>query len=195
MAFDLPLADRVRRAQAGDVRAFEQLFQEYHRAIYHAIFQMIRHEADAADLTQEVFLRAYQALPRLQAPDAFPRWLYCIAVNLGRNWLRDHGRARIESLEAPAEEGCATETREIADSSGDPATLLETREMQQRVRGAVAGLSPDHRLVVTLHHLRDMPVEEIARVLGWPVGTVKSRLSRAREHLKRKLAGYVEGER
>ena len=65
--------------------------------------------------------------------------------------------------------------------------------MQVRVQMAIAGLSPEHRAVVTLHHLQEMSVEEIARVMNWPIGTVKSRLSRARDHLKRKLAGYVEG--
>lgn len=193
MSLDIPVADWVRRAQEGDVRAFEQLFQQYHRGIYNTIYQMTRNDADAADLTQEVFVRAYRALPRLQTPEAFTAWLYRIAVNLSRNWLRDRGRIRVESLELPGEEGEEGNTREIADPSGDPAALLQTRDMQERVQKAIAGLSPDHRQVVTLHHLEGMPVEEIARVVGCSIGTVKSRLSRARENLKRKLAGYVEG--
>jgi RNA polymerase sigma-70 factor (ECF subfamily) len=183
----------VRRAQEGDVRAFEQLFQQYHRGIFNAIYQMTHNDADAADLTQEVFVRAYRALPRLQTPEAFTSWLYRIAVNLSRNWLRDRGRVRIESLELPSDDGDEGSTREIADPSGDPAGLIQTRAMQERVQEAIAGLSPDHRTVVTLHHLEGMSVEEIARVMDCSVGTVKSRLSRARDHLKRKLAGYVEG--
>ena len=193
MSLDIPVTDWVRRAQEGDVRAFEQLFQQYHRGIYNAIYQMTRNEADAADLTQEVFVRAYRALPRLQTPEAFTSWLYRIAVNLSRNWLRDRGRVRIESLEVPVEDGEEASTREIADPTGDPASLVQTQDLQERVQKAVAGLSPDHRAVVTLHHLQGMPVEEIARVMGCSTGTVKSRLSRARESLKRKLAGYVEG--
>jgi RNA polymerase sigma-70 factor (ECF subfamily) len=193
LSFDIPVADWVRRAQEGDVRAFEQLFQQYHRGIYNTIYQMTHNDADAADLTQEVFVRAYRALPRLQTPEAFTSWLYRIAVNLSRNWLRDRGRVRVESLELPGEEGEEGNTREIADPSGDPAALIQTRDMQERVQKAIAGLSPDHRQVVTLHHLEGMPVEEIARVMGCSIGTVKSRLSRARENLKRKLAGYVEG--
>ncbi len=138
-------------------------------------------------------MRAYRALPRLQTPEAFTSWLYRIAVNLSRNWLRDRGRVRVESLEMPGDEGEESNTREIADPSGDPAALAQTHDMQERVQKAIAGLSPDHRQVVTLHHLEGMPVEEIARVMGCSIGTVKSRLSRARENLKRKLAGYVEG--
>ena len=91
MSLDIPVADWVRRAQEGDVRAFEQLFQQYHRGIYNTIYQMTHNDADAADLTQEVFVRAYRALPRLQTPEAFTSWLYRIAVNLSRNWLRDRG--------------------------------------------------------------------------------------------------------
>jgi RNA polymerase sigma-70 factor (ECF subfamily) len=193
LSLDLPVADWVRRAQGGDVRAFEQLFQQYHRGIYNTIYQMTRNEADAADLTQEVFVRAYRALPRLQTPEAFTAWLYRIAVNLSRNWLRDRGRVRIESLELPGEDGEEGSTREIADPSGDPAALTQTQDLRERVQKAVSGLSPDHRTVVTLHHLEGMSVEEIARVTGCSIGTVKSRLSRARDHLKRKLAGYVEG--
>ena len=189
MSLDIPVADWVRRAQEGDVRAFEQLFQQYHRGIYHAIYQMTHNDADAADLTQEVFVRAYRALPRLQTPEAFTSWLYRIAVNLSRNWLRDRGRVRIESLEVPGDEGEESNTREIAD----PARVAQTHDMQERVQKAIAGLSPDHRQVVTLHHLEGMPVEEIARIMGCSIGTVKSRLSRARDNLKRKLAGYVEG--
>lgn len=193
MSLDLPVTDWVRRAQEGDVRAFEQLFQQYHRGIYNTIYQMTRNDADAADLTQEVFVRAFRALPRLQTPEAFTSWLYRIAVNLSRNWLRDRGRVRVESLELPADDGEEGSTREIADPGGDPAALTQTRDLQERVQKAIAGLSPDHREVVTLHHLEGMSVEEIARVMDCSVGTVKSRLSRARDNLKRKLAGYVEG--
>jgi RNA polymerase sigma-70 factor, ECF subfamily len=193
LSLERPVTDWVRRAQEGDVRAFEQLFQQYHRGIYNAIYQMTRNEADAADLTQEVFVRAYRALPRLQTPEAFTSWLYRIAVNLSRNWLRDRGRVRIESLELPGDDGEEGNTREIADPTGDPSVLVQTQDLQERVQKAVAGLSPDHRTVVTLHHLQGMPVEEIARVMDCSIGTVKSRLSRARDHLKRKLAGYVEG--
>jgi len=193
LSLDIPVADWVRRAQEGDVRAFEQLFQQYHRGIYNTIYQMTHNDADAADLTQEVFVRAYRALPRLQTPEAFTSWLYRIAVNLSRNWLRDRGRVRVESLEQPGEEGEEGNTREIADPNSDPAVLAQTRDMQERVQKAIAGLSPDHRRVVTLHHLEGMPVEEIARIVGCSIGTVKSRLSRAREHLRRKLSGYVEG--
>jgi len=193
LASDPPAIELVRRAQTGDLGAFEQLFQQYQRGIYNAIYQMVRSETDAADLTQDVFIRAYRALPRLQSPEAFTSWLYRIALNLSRNFIRDNTRVRVESLDQPiAEDEEGGGQRDIADSSGDPGAVAQTKDMQERVRRAVATLSHDHRVVVTLHHLEGMPVEEIAKVMGCSVGTVKSRLSRARDHLRRKLANLVE---
>jgi RNA polymerase sigma-70 factor (ECF subfamily) len=184
----------VRQAQSGDLQAFERLFDHYHRGIYNVIFQMLRSEADAADLTQDVFVRAWKSLPRLEAPEAFSSWLYRIATNLSRNWIRDNTRVRTESLDQPfggdEEEGGG---REIADVTGDPAGVTQTRAVQETVQRAILGLSPDHRTVVTLHHIEGMAVEEIAQIMKCSVGTVKSRLSRARDHLRRKLAGFVEG--
>ena len=194
LAAENPQTEWVRRAQAGDLQAFEQLFDHYQRGIYNVIFQMVRSEADAADLTQDVFVRAWKALPRLDAPEAFTSWLYRIATNLSRNWIRDNTRVRKESLDQPMggdeDEGS---TREIADFSGNPADVVQTQAVQDVVRSAIEGLSEDHRTVVTLHHLDGMPVEDIAKVMHCSVGTVKSRLSRARDHLKRKLAGFVGG--
>jgi RNA polymerase sigma-70 factor (ECF subfamily) len=187
------VTERVRRAQNGDLQAFEQLFQQYQRGIYNTIFQVVRSESDAADLTQDAFIRAFRALPRLQSPEAFTTWLYRIAVNLSRNHLRDMARGRTESLEyASGEEDEAGGQREIADASGDPALLAQTQDMSRRVRLAIATLSEDHRTVITLHHLQGMSVEQIAAIMDCSVGTVKSRLSRARDHLRRKLAAYVE---
>jgi RNA polymerase sigma-70 factor (ECF subfamily) len=188
-----PQTEWVRQAQGGDLQAFERLFEQYHRGIYNIIFQMVRSEADAADLTQDVFVRAWKALPRLDAPEAFASWLYRIAGNLARNWIRDNTRVRKESLDQPFANGDEESGgREIADFSGNPADAVQTQEVQDVVRSAVEGLSPDHRTVVTLHHLEGMPVEQIAGIMNCSVGTVKSRLSRARDHLRRKLAAFVE---
>ena len=194
LAADNPQARWVRQAQSGDLRAFEQLFDHYQRGIYNTVLQMVRSEADAADLTQDVFVRAWKSLPRLEAPEAFGSWLYRIAMNLGRNWIRDNTRVRQESLDQPfggAEEEDSG-ARDIPDLRGDPAAATQTHAVQETVQHAIEGLSEDHRLVVTLHHLEGVPVEEIAKIMNCSVGTVKSRLSRARDHLRRKLAGFVE---
>jgi len=101
LSLDIPVTDWVRRAQEGDVRAFEQLFQQYHRGIYNTIYQMTRNEADAADLTQEVFVRAYRALPRLQTPEAFTSWLYRIAANCSYDLL---GRRKKHFADKPIQD-------------------------------------------------------------------------------------------
>lgn len=189
-----PQTEWVRQAQSGDLQAFERLFEHHQRGIYNVIYQMVRSESDSADLTQDVFVRAWKSLPRLEVPEAFTSWLYRIATNLARNWIRDNTRVRQESLDQPFggddEDG---NIREIPDFSGDPSAVTQTRAVQETVRKAISGLSEDHRMVVTLHHIEGLPVEEIAQAMRCSVGTVKSRLSRAREHLRRKLATFVEG--
>ena len=194
MGAENPHIEWVRRAQTGDLQAFERLFEQYHRGIYNTVYQMVRSDADAADLTQDVFVRAWKALPRLETPEAFVSWLYRIATNLTRNWIRDNSRVRQESLDQPfgsdEEDGG---TRDVPDLRADPSAVTQTREVQETVQRAIQGLSPDHRMVVTLHHLEGLPVEEIAKLMNCSVGTVKSRLSRARDNLRRKLAGFVEG--
>jgi RNA polymerase sigma-70 factor, ECF subfamily len=188
-----PQTEWVRQAQAGDLQAFEQLFNQYQRGIYNLIYQMVRSDADAADLTQDVFVRAWKSLPRLETPEAFTSWIYRIATNLTRNWIRDNTRVRQESLDQPIGDEEEGGGREIADLSADPSGVTQTRAMQTAVQKAIEGLSEDHRTVVSLHHLEGMPVEEIAQIMKCSVGTVKSRLSRARDHLRRKLAGLIEG--
>lgn len=185
--------ERIRRAQSGDLGAFEELFHQYERGVYNVIFQMVRAESEAADLTQDTFIRAWKALPRLDAPEAFTTWLFRIATNLTRNWIRDNRKVRVESLDQPVgdEEGPAN--REVADNSANPADLAQSAAVQEIVQQAIGGLSDDHRMVVTLHHIQGMPVEEIARIMKCSVGTVKSRLSRARENLRRRLSPWIEG--
>jgi RNA polymerase sigma-70 factor (ECF subfamily) len=193
LAAETQQAEWVRRAQQGDVQAFELLFQQHQRGVYNTVFQMVRNESDAADLTQEVFLRAWRSLPRLQAPEAFVAWLYRIAANLTRNWIRDNSRVRKESLDQPVGNDEDGATREVADPGAGPAEALQVQTTCDAVQRAILGLSADHRMVVTLHHLEGMPVEQIAGVMSCSVGTVKSRLARAREHLRRKLTVFIEG--
>jgi RNA polymerase sigma-70 factor, ECF subfamily len=191
---DSPQTELVRQAQRGDLQAFERLFEQYQRGVYNVVYQMVRSESDAADLTQDVFVRAWKSLPRLEAPEAFTSWIYRIAANLSRNWIRDHTRVRVDSLDQPyGSEEDEGSTREVADFTGDPASVTQTHAMQETVQRAIEGLSPDHRMVVMMHHIEGMAVEDIAKIMKCSVGTVKSRLSRARDHLRRKLAAFVEG--
>ena len=182
----------VARAREGDATAFEEIYRRYDRRIFNTVLQIVRNEEDAADITQEAFVRAYRSLKNLRSDEAFTSWLFRIAINLSRNHLRSRPHFRMESLDEFATSGDDEQELQIPDTTHDPARAIETHEMQNFVRKAVGQLSAAHREVVTLHHLEGMRVDDIARILNCSVGTVKSRLSRARDELKRKLRSYVE---
>jgi RNA polymerase sigma-70 factor (ECF subfamily) len=184
----------VARARAGDAEAFRQIFDACHERIYNYIWQMVRDDDLTADLTQETFIRVYRSLPELRDARAFHAWLYRIAANIVRD---ERKRARLPTVSldelVEGKEGEAAE-REFADWSDNPERKLVQQELSQAVDCAVASLSPEHREVIVLHHLRGLEVRDVARVLQIAEGTVKSRLGRARAILRRKLAPLVEGE-
>lgn len=181
----------MERAQAGDHGAFRQLFELYAPQMHRIVFRMLGEPEDAADLTQDIFVRAYQRLGTVKYGQAFHAWLTRLAVNMAHDRLRKH-RPKLLSLDAPVgseEDGPALQ---IPDSSAGSEELLLKHELSGQVRQALQTLSNKHRDVLILHHLEGLAVEEIAAILAVPTGTVKSRLARARAELKRKLSGYVE---
>ena len=187
--------DLVRRTRQGDVGAFEELFKRHQTRIYNIALRMLSDEAGAADATQEVFVRAYQSLANLKSDAAFVTWLKTMAINHCRDVLRKRGRTRVDSLDAPlnCDDGGSLRT-EIPDWSANPERALDKKFMREAVQRAIGSLQPDYREAVMLFYVDGSDVAEIARVLGCPVGTIKSRLSRARAELKRKLAGHVNFE-
>jgi len=183
-------------ARERDDDFFESLVEDHYRRVYTLIYRIVHNEADAADLTQETFVRVYRALPRLRAEGASATWIRRIATNLSLDFLRRRKAApQCTSLDAPTSDDAEpVQARDVADRSADPEKLLAGEERTQVLRRAVASLPDDYRAVIVLHHMEEMRVEEIAAVLGVPEGTVKSRLSRARKALFRKLAPYFDPE-
>lgn len=182
-------------AKAGDIPAFEMLYRRYNDRIYNFAKQITGSAEDAADVAQETFIRAWSALPRLKRENAFAAWLYRIALNLSKDVISKrgmHSQASLDSFVTDAE-GESAPIR-IVSELGRPEDALVTHEVQASVRKAIQSLSPDQQAVVVMHHMEGMAVETIAKVLGIPKGTVMSRLSRAREVLKRKLIPYIEEE-
>jgi len=179
----------VEKAQAGDREAFRQLFERYHRRIYNCAAYMLGSADDAADATQEAFVKAWGGLRRLRDPQALEGWLYRIA----RNAVHDLARRRRASREARSGEDAEVALQLAANEDrGEAATAgLERWELAQTVRVAIQSLPEIHREAVVMYHLEGMAVKEIAVVLEVPEGTVLSRLARAREALKRKLGPYV----
>ena len=180
--------DLIRAAQGGDSRAFGEIVRRYQRAIYRVAYGFTRVPADADDLAQETFVRAYQAIGRFRVGEPLYPWLARIATNLALSLLRSRKRKPETPLEPLVEEG---QQWGVED---DPAEEVERKERDRRIQEAFAELSPEHQSVLVLRVVQDLSYEQIAATLHVPAGTVMSRLSRARAELKSKMAARM-GER
>jgi RNA polymerase sigma-70 factor (ECF subfamily) len=182
----------VARARAGELDAFEALYRRHQAGIYTFIRSQVGEPELAADLTQDTFVRAWQSLSRLRAVGAFRSWLHRIAANLVRDEVKS-GRARLEMVasDLASDDGAMPEPAARGDE-GPVATLIG-QELKTELWSALATLSPEQRGAVIMHHLEGMSMQEIAEATGVRPGTVMSRLARAREALRERLAPYVEG--
>lgn len=182
----------VESAKRGDTSAFDRLVALYQDRLYSYAVRMVHDPVEAEDIAQEAFVKAYRNLASFRGASTFQTWLYRIASNLTIDALRRHSRERTVSLEAPP----AATTDEAAPEPADLATAgpdsrVETAELQRQVHRAIGQLSPKLRSVVVLYDLQGLSYEEIADILGCPLGTVKSRLFNARMELKQKLQGIL----
>ena len=186
----------VRRAQAGDVRAFEMLVVKYQRRVERLIGRMVRDVDLIADISQETFLSAWRALPNFRAESAFYTWLYRIAVNSAKRALEGIQRDPLV-LEASLNRGGEEADGELLPLPEDPnhgetpEGLLAGRELAEAIHAAVAGLPEDHRRALELREIDGLAYEEIAQALACPVGTVRSRIHRAREAVAARLRPLV----
>lgn len=174
----------IKKAAAGDAAAFEYLVLQYQPQIYRLAFRMTNHPEDAADLTQEVFLKAWNHLDKFEFKSAFSTWLYRLASNLCIDALRSSRRRQNLPLTFEDEEG-EEQRIEVADPAPLPEDRIIASEDQQRLSAAMEALEPEHRQILTLRVVNDMSYADIAEILGVKEGTVKSRLARAREKLRK----------
>ena len=172
----------VRAAQGGDQAAFGEIVRQFQRTVYRVAYALTRNGADADALAQETFVRAYQAIGRFRAGEPLRPWLTRIAVNQAYSLHRRRKRRPETAIEPLVEAG-----RQWAAPGDDPADQAAEAESHGRLAEAFADLSHEHQAVLTLRVVEDLPYDEIARVLNVPVGTVMSRLSRARTELRRRL--------
>ncbi len=195
---DALLVDRVKR---GDVRAFEMLVVKYQRRIERLIARMVRDADLVQDIAQETFIRAYRALPQFRGESAFYTWLYRIAVNTAKNSLVDLKRDPLVSETSLAGQGDDDETSRVENELTDgetPEALLASKEVAGAVNAAIEALSEDLRQAITLREIEGLSYEEIAEVMNCPIGTVRSRIFRAREAIAARLRPLLdtrEGER
>ena len=175
-------AQIVRRVLQGDVNAFEKLVTEYEKAVYAIALRMTGNAEDAADMTQETFIKAYNSLQSFRGESKFSVWLYRIASNVCLDFLRSRSRKPTVSLSVEDDEGEETEL-DIADESQSPEQLLERGLTRDAVRRGLEALPPDYRQILLLREIQGLSYEEIADTLSIEVGTVKSRIFRARKRL------------
>jgi RNA polymerase sigma-70 factor, ECF subfamily len=179
-----PSAEMIRRAQAGNPEALTQLIVSQQHYVYSIAMSVLKHPDDAADLTQEAFIRLFRALPQYNGESRFTTWLYRLVVNLGRDELRRRGR-QVQVIPPVADEEGQDELSSVADDDrwADPSLALDSRELRDDVRRALAQLEEHYRLVLTLYYFDDMKYSDIAEVLDIPLNTVKSHIRRGKERL------------
>jgi len=186
----------VQRAVAGDPRAFEMLVVKYQRRIERLVGRMVRDPELVREIAQETFIRAYRALAQFRGESAFYTWLYRIAVNTAKKVLVDMNRDPVVTESAMMSAGddddeTSRVERELTDGS-TPEAVLASKEIARTVNAAIEALSEDLRQAITLREIEGLSYEEIAELMNCPIGTVRSRIFRAREAIAQKLRPLLD---
>ncbi|MGY8815194.1 MAG: RNA polymerase sigma factor RpoE [Gammaproteobacteria bacterium] len=175
---DLELVNRVKQ---GDKAAFDLLVIKYQSRIVNLAMRFVRNQADALDITQEAFIKAYRAMPNFRGDSAFYTWLYRITVNTAKNYLAVKSNRRLPEVDQDPSEMEQMDTSTALKDLETPENLLLTQEIQDTVVRAIDNLPEDLRTAITLRELEGLSYEEIAVTMDCPIGTVRSRIFRARE--------------
>lgn len=184
----------VQRAQQGDERAFEALVRKYQRKVARLLSRFFRDEAEIEDVAQEAFIKAYRALPSFRGDSAFYTWLFRIAVNTAKNHLQSAQRRLQESsisLSANEDEEGGNHEDLLADIS-TPENELISSQIAQIITNAIESLPPDLRMAITLREFEGLSYDEIAEIMDCPIGTVRSRIFRAREVIAERIRPLIE---
>jgi RNA polymerase sigma-70 factor (ECF subfamily) len=182
----------VERAQRGDKRAFELLVEKYQRKLGRLLARFIRDPAEVEDVTQEAFIKAYRALPAFRGDSAFYTWLYRIGINTAKNYLMALGRRAPTSTEVEAEDAEGFEDAEQLRDINTPESMLLSKEIATTVNAAIEELPEELRTAIQLREIEGMSYEDIARIMDCPIGTVRSRIFRAREAIAERLRPLLD---
>ena len=190
---DVSELDLVKRCQAGDTEAFDELVTRYRTRIFGMIYNMVHSEQDAWDLAQDSFVKAWKSIKRFRGHSSFYTWIYRIVMNVTIDWLRKKqvkGGSEFDDAIHLKEIDPASKTLPKADAL--PYEKMEQSEIRGRIDNAIAQLSPEHRAVILMKEIEDMQYHEIAETLGCSIGTVMSRLFYARKKLQNLLRDVYE---
>jgi RNA polymerase sigma-70 factor (ECF subfamily) len=181
----------VQRVQAGDVAAFDHLILKYRERVYAMVYNMTSNREDAADLTQDAFIKAFQSINRFQGQSSFFTWLYRIAVNSALTHLRKNKLRSFFSFDKVHEDAKVSEIIDQLTDKKDVEREVFVGELQEKLNEAMQKLSIPHRTVVTLFEIDGLSHEEIAEIMNCSVGTVRSRLHYAKQLLQSELQSYL----
>lgn len=187
-AIDLEL---VRRVQRGDRAAFDLLVQKYQHRIAHLVARYVRDPAEVEDVAQEAFIKAYRGLGNFRGESAFYTWLYRIAINTAKNYLVSAGR-RVPDQGVDSADAEQYESGTLLRDTDTPERQLLSREVEETVYRAIESLPAELREAITLREMEGLSYEEIAQVMDCPIGTVRSRIFRAREAIDGKLKPLLD---
>ena len=182
----------VTRAQQGDRQAFNLLVEKYQRKLARLLSRFIRDPAEVEDVTQEAFIKAYRALPAFRGDSAFYTWLYRIGINTAKNYLMAMGRRAPTSTEVEAEHAEGYEEGEQLRDINTPESLLLSNEIAQTVNRTIEALPEELRKAIQMREIEGMSYEDIAQAMDCPIGTVRSRIFRAREAIAERLRPLLD---
>ena len=177
----------VERAQRGDKQAFEMLVVKYQRKLARLLSRFVRDASEVEDVTQEAFIKAYRALPSFRGESAFYTWLYRIGINTAKNYLVALGRRAPTVTEVDNEEAEDIEVGEQLKDMNTPEQQMMTRQIAETVNSTLQALPEELRTAITLREIDGLSYEEIAQIMNCPIGTVRSRIFRAREAIAEQL--------
>lgn len=181
----------VERAQRGDKRAFELLVEKYQRKLGRLLSRFIRDPSEVEDVMQEAFIKAYRALPAFRGDSAFYTWLYRIGINTAKNYLAALRRRAPTSTEMDVEEAEGYDDGERLRDLNTPENMLLSKEVADAVNASMEALPQELRTAIQLREMEGMSYEDIARIMNCPIGTVRSRIFRAREAIAERLRPLI----
>ena len=182
----------VARAQQGDKQAFNLLVEKYQRKLTRLLSRFIRDQAEVEDVTQEAFIKAYRALPAFRGDSAFYTWLYRIGINTAKNYLMAMGRRAPTSTEVEAEDAEGFEEGEQLRDINTPESVLLSNEIAETVNSTIEQLPEELRRAIQMREIEGMSYEDIAQAMDCPIGTVRSRIFRAREAIAERLRPLLD---